>query len=58
MARSDPQMMIRLPVDVKGWIAQQAKQHGSSQNSEVVRALRERMERVEREGAGAKEALI
>jgi len=58
MARSDPQMMIRLPIDVKGWVAQQAERHGSSQNSEVVRALRERMERVERQADGAKEALI
>lgn len=40
-------MQLRLPVDLKAWIAAQADQNGSSQNSEVIRAVRERMERAE-----------
>ena len=39
---------LRLPSDLKDWIAQQAEANGSSQNSEIIRALRERMERMER----------
>lgn len=41
------QMQIRLPADVKAWIECQARENGSSQNSEVIRALRERMDRLE-----------
>ncbi|MBL0407879.1 Arc family DNA-binding protein [Microvirga aerilata] len=39
-------LVIRLPDDVKVFIAEQAKRNGSSQNSEVIRAIRNRMERV------------
>jgi hypothetical protein len=39
------QLPIRFPIDVKEWIAAQAAHNGSSQNSEVIRAVRERMER-------------
>ncbi len=39
------QLPLRLPCDVKKWLELQAKSNGSSQNSEVVRALREKMER-------------
>lgn len=38
---------IRFPADVKAWLAAQAEKNGSSQNSEVIRAVRERMERAE-----------
>ena len=38
-------MQLRLPPDAKLWLAKQAKKNGSSQNSEVIRALRERMDR-------------
>ncbi len=38
-------MQLRLPVDLKAWIAAQATQNASSQNSEIVRAVRERMDR-------------
>ncbi|WP_017999958.1 Arc family DNA-binding protein [Paracoccus sp. N5] len=41
------QLPIRFPVDVKAWLAEQARLNGSSQNSEVIRAVRERMERQE-----------
>jgi len=38
-------MQIRLPENLKAWIKSQATSNGSSQNSEVVRCIRERMER-------------
>lgn len=38
-------MQLRLPDNLKDWIADQAKENLSSQNSEVIRAIRERMER-------------
>lgn len=31
---------LRLPVDVKAWLTHQARLNGSSQNSEVIRAIR------------------
>lgn len=39
------QLQIRLPHDAKSWIEEQAAANASSQNSEVVRSIRERMER-------------
>lgn len=45
MARGDPQIAIRLPLDLKRFIKAEAKANGSSQNSEIVRAIRERMDR-------------
>ena len=39
-------LQLRLPLDLKDWIAQQAAKNMSSQNSEVVRAIRERKYRV------------
>lgn len=41
------QLPIRFPADVKAWLAAQAEKNGSSQNSEVIRAVRERMERTD-----------
>jgi hypothetical protein len=38
-------MQLRLPVELKDWIAVQANLNTSSQNSEIIRAIRERMER-------------
>lgn len=46
MADRQP-MQLRLPNDVKDWLAQEAARNGSSQNSEVIRSIRERMERIE-----------
>jgi len=40
-------MQLRLPRDVKDWIRAQAEQNGSSQNSEIIRAVRDRMEQVD-----------
>lgn len=38
-------MQLRLPPDVKLWLHKQSKRNASSQNSEIVRAIRERMDR-------------
>ena len=40
-----PRLIVRLPPDVKEWIALQARRNASSQTSEVVRSIKERMER-------------
>lgn len=45
MARNDPQIPIRLPREAKDWIKAEAIKNGSSQNSEIIRAVRERMDR-------------
>ena len=38
-------MQLRLPPDLKVWVAEQAEKNGASQNSEVIRCIRERMDR-------------
>jgi hypothetical protein len=43
-SRTTPRLLVRLPPDVKTWLASEATRNASSQTSEVVRALRERME--------------
>lgn len=43
MARNDPQVAVRLPSDVKAFIKAEAKENASSQNSEIVRAIRAAM---------------
>lgn len=40
-------LQLRLPKEVKDWLTQEAARNGSSQNSEVIRSIRERMERAE-----------
>lgn len=40
------QLPLRIPADLKAWIEDQAERNGSSQNSEIIRAIRERMDRV------------
>jgi predicted HicB family RNase H-like nuclease len=40
-----PQLKIRLPSEIKAFIAKQAEKNGSNLNSEVIRSIRERMER-------------
>jgi hypothetical protein len=52
VARGDPQFNVRLSQDLKDFIAEQARLNGASQNSEVVRAIRERMDRVSTRSAG------
>lgn len=48
MSRSDPQVNIRIPADIREWLIAQSRENGSSQTSEVIRAIRERMDRVKR----------
>jgi hypothetical protein len=48
--RQFPKLVVRLPPDVKSWVAIQAALNESSQTSEVVRAIRERMERLQAHG--------
>lgn len=40
-------LQLRLPPDLKDWLKSQAERNASSQNSEIIRAVRERMEKVE-----------
>jgi hypothetical protein len=49
MARNKPKTMkCGLPANVKRWVESEAKRNASSQASEIVRAIRERMERLEK----------
>lgn len=36
---------LRLPLDAKAFVQAEARMNGSSQNSEIIRAIRERMRR-------------
>ena len=45
MAKDDPAIYVRLPLDLKLFVQEQARRNASSQNSEIVRALRERQAR-------------
>lgn len=36
---------LRLPDDLKAWVAAQAERNGASMNSEIIRALRAAMDR-------------
>jgi hypothetical protein len=38
-------MQVRLPPDLKLWLHKQSAKNASSQNSEIIRAIRERMDR-------------
>jgi deoxyribose-phosphate aldolase len=39
-----PAIVVRMPADVKAWIEAQAQRNGASQNSEIVRSIRARMD--------------
>ena len=45
-SRDLPKIVVRLPRDVKQWLTEEAANNASSQTSEIVRAVRERMQRV------------
>ncbi|WP_236627493.1 MULTISPECIES: Arc family DNA-binding protein [unclassified Sulfitobacter] len=45
MRTKKKQLQLRLPPDLKSWIEEQAEANAASQNSEIVRAIRERMQR-------------
>lgn len=49
MESPKPRYIVRLMPDMKAWISQQAKLNGTSQNAEILRAIRERMDRLSRE---------
>lgn len=42
---------LRLPADAKAFIAAQAQRNGSSLNSEIVRCIRDRMEKMATTGS-------
>lgn len=46
-----PKIIVRLPEDVKAWLDAQVDAYQSNQASEVVRALRERMNRTDQHTA-------
>ncbi len=45
MTEQTHQLPLRIPADVKAWLAEQSARNGSSQNSEVIRAIRAAMDR-------------
>lgn len=45
MPKASPQVKVRLPADVKHWLIEEAAKNSNSQNSEVVRSIRERVDR-------------
>ena len=53
MARTDPQLIVRLPIDLKTWVEDRAAQNGRSQNAEVVQILKQERERCERQAQAA-----
>lgn len=44
MARGDPMMRVRVPTEVKEWLAKSAEKNLRTQAAEVVSVLREKME--------------
>jgi Arc-like DNA binding domain len=38
-------LLVRVPVEIRTWLRAQSRRNASSQNSEIVRAVRERMDR-------------
>lgn len=55
-APAETQITLRLPGDLKAFLASEARKNRSSQNSEIVRAVRERMLRASSEEDTAREA--
>ena len=39
-------LQLRIPTDLKDFLQQEVDRNGSTQNSEIIRAIRERMERL------------
>lgn len=40
-------LMVRLPDEVKAFVEKEAARNGNSQNSEIIRCIREKMDRAE-----------
>ncbi|MBB3771566.1 Arc/MetJ-type ribon-helix-helix transcriptional regulator [Angulomicrobium tetraedrale] len=45
-SRELPKFMLRLPEEMKEFIEEQSNKYGASMNSEIIRCIRERMDRV------------
>jgi hypothetical protein len=43
-AAEGERVLVRMPRDMKAWIEREAERNGASQNSEIVRAIRARMD--------------
>ncbi|MBA4774326.1 MAG: Arc family DNA-binding protein [Rhizobiales bacterium] len=39
-------LMVRLPTEIKAFVKNEASRNGNSQNSEIIRCIREKMDRV------------
>ena len=39
-------LQLRIPTDLKDFLQQEVERNGSTQNSEIIRAIRERMDRL------------
>lgn len=48
-SQAAPKFMLRYTHEDREWLTRQAKLNGSSQNSEILRAIRERRTRVEQQ---------
>ena len=51
VSRMDPQLKVRLPIDLRDWLKRQAAENGRTMNAEIVFALRERQQRANPPGA-------
>lgn len=57
MSQTDwPKFMCRMPKDVKRFVAAEARKNASSQNSEIIRSIRERMDRAKAAAGAVSEA--
>ena len=45
MAATNKRVLFTVPPDVKDWLEESARYHGATKSAEVVRSVRERMER-------------
>lgn len=41
-------LMVRLPEEVKAFVEKEASRNANSQNSEIIRCIREKMDRTEK----------
>lgn len=48
MSRKYPAILVRVPPDMKDWLERRSKQTLVSQNAEIIKAVRSRMEKLER----------
>ncbi|WP_156765763.1 Arc family DNA-binding protein [Rhizobium leucaenae] len=44
--QSTPKLQVRLTPETKAFIEAEARKNGSSQNSEIIRCIREKMDRL------------